>query len=103
MARKRDTIEETDTKVSEEMTNNESRPERKRRTPKIIDEPTTEKTIEHQTKTVKADILNVRLGPGYGYKIEKQILKDTVVTIYNIENSFGEIEPGLWVDMKFLK
>lgn len=100
MARRRDLSEETEVKVSEEIANEEPRRERRRRTSKIVEELDEPKT---KTYTVNTDILNVRMGPGYGYQIAKQILRDDAVEIATIDNNFGEIEPGLWVDMSFLK
>lgn len=100
MARRKNIYEETDVKVPEEIVNEEPRRERKRRVSKIIDEP-----VEETPKTyvVNTDILNVRLGPGYGFKIEKQILRNQEVEISEIDGEFGKIAPGLWVAMKFLK
>ena len=107
MARKRDNIEETEVKVSEEISNEEIRPARKRRVTRVVDEPVKEKInkadIYVKSYTVKCDILNVRLGPGYGFRVEKQLLKGQTVNISKIDNDFGEIEPGLWVAMKFLE
>ena len=107
MARKRDNIEETEAKVSEEISNEEIRPARKRRVTRVVDEPVEEKInkadIYVKSYTVKCDILNVRLGPGYGFRVEKQLLKGQTVNISKIDNDFGEIEPGLWVAMKFLE
>lgn len=107
MARKRDTTEETEVKVSEEISNEETRPARKRRVARVVDEPIEEKInkadIYAKSYTVKCDILNVRLGPGYGFRVEKQLLKGQTVNVSKIDNDFGEIEPGLWVAMKFLE
>ena len=103
MARKRDNAEETEVKVSEEISNEEVRPARKRRVTRVVDEPVEEATPKAKTYAVKCDILNVRLGPGYGFRVEKQILKGQTVNISKIDNDFGEIEPGLWVAMKFLE
>lgn len=102
MSKKKENFEETEVKVSEEIVNEEPRRERKRREAKIVDEPVTEPVEEKKTYTVNVEILNVRLGPGYGFRIEKQILKGQTVTVSRIDNEFGEIEPGLWVAMKFL-
>lgn len=102
MSKKKENFEETELKVSEEIVNEEPRRERKRREAKIVDEPVTEPVEEKKTYTVNVEILNVRLGPGYGFRIEKQILKGQTVTVSRIDNEFGEIEPGLWVAMKFL-
>lgn len=110
MARRKNISEETDMKVSEEIVNEEPRRERRRRVSKIIDESVEEtpKTINKadiyvKSYIVKCDILNVRLGPGYGFRVEKQLLKGQTVNISKIDNEFGEIEPGLWVAMKFLE
>jgi uncharacterized protein YgiM (DUF1202 family) len=100
MPRKKEITEETIENVSKENLKEEVRPERKRRAAKIIEEPVEEKKDSY---VVVADILNVRFGPGYGYRIYKQIVKDTRVDVTNISNEFGEIEPGLWVAMKFLE
>lgn len=102
MARRKNISEETDTKVSEEIVNEEPRRERKRRVSKIIEEQI-EEMPKTKTYTVNTDVLNVRLGPGYGFKIEKQILRNQEVEISEIDGEFGQIAPGLWVAMKFLK
>lgn len=99
MPRKKEISEETVSEVSQENTKEEVRPERKRRVSKIVEEPVEEK----KTYTVNTEILNVRFGPGYGYRVAKQILKGQIVEISNIKDEFGEIEPGLWVAMKFLE
>lgn len=107
MARKRDNIDGTSVKVPEENAVEELRRERKRRVPRIVDEPVKEKInkadIYVKSYTVKCDVLNVRLGPGYGFRVEKQLLKGQTVNVSKIDNDFGEIEPGLWVAMKFLE
>lgn len=103
MARKRDNAEETEVKVSEEISNEETRPARKRRVARVVDEPIEEAAPKAKTYTVKCDVLNVRLGPGYGFRVETQLLKGQTVNISKIDNEFGEILPGLWVAMKFLE
>lgn len=107
MAKKKDNIEETKVKVPEDITTEEPTQARKKRTTKIVEEPVEEKInkadIYVKSYTVKCDILNVRLGPGYGFRVAKQLLKGQTVNVYKIDNDFGEIEPGLWVAMKFLE
>ena len=107
MARRKNISEETDTKVSEEITTEEPVRARNRRVTRVVDEPIKEKInkadIYVKSYTVKCDVLNVRLGPGYGFRVEKQLLKGQTVNISKIDNEFGEIEPGLWVAMKFLE
>lgn len=103
MVKKKDSIEETEVKVPEEIATEEPIRARKRRVTRVVDEPVKEAAPKAKTYTVKCDILNVRLGPGYGFRVEKQLLKGQTVNISKIDNEFGEIEPGLWVAMKFLE
>lgn len=107
MVKKKDNLEETEVKVPEEIATEEPARARKRRVTRVVDEPVEEKInkadIYVKSYTVKCDILNVRLGPGYGFRVEKQLLKGQTVNISKIDNDFGEIEPGLWVAMKFLE
>ena len=103
MVRKRDNTDETSVKVPEEIVTEEPIRARKRRATRVVDEPVEEEAPKAKTYTVKCDILNVRLGPGYGFRVEKQLLKGQTVNISKIDNEFVEIEPGLWVAMKFLE
>lgn len=53
---------------------------------------------------VTADELNVRKGPGVGYKINTVIKKNEVYTIVEEQNGWGKLKSGAgWINLKYTK
>ena len=56
------------------------------------------------TARVTANVLNVRSGPGTGYKIVTTIKKNEVYTIVEEKNGFGRLKSGSeWISLKYVK
>lgn len=56
------------------------------------------------TARVTANVLNVRSGPGTGYKIVTTIKKNEVYTIVEEKNGFGRLKSGAgWISLKYVK
>ena len=53
--------------------------------------------------TVTASVLNVRNGPGTGYKVVASLKKGTTVTVVETSNGFGKIGDNKWVSMNYLR
>ena len=53
---------------------------------------------------VTADVLNVRMGPGVGYKIATQVKKNEVFTIIEEQNGWGRLKSKAgWISLKYTK
>lgn len=53
---------------------------------------------------VTADTLNVRKGPGVGYKINTVVKKNEVYTIVEEQNGWGKLKSGAgWISLKYTK
>ena len=51
---------------------------------------------------VTADILNVRIGPGVGFKITTQVKKNEVYTIVQEQNGWGKLRSGAgWIKLGY--
>lgn len=56
------------------------------------------------TAKVTANVLNVRSGPGTGYKIVTAVKKNEVYTIVEEKNGFGKLKSGAgWISLKYIK
>lgn len=56
------------------------------------------------TAKVTANVLNVRSGPGTGYKIVTAVKKNEVYTIVEEKNGFGKLKSGAgWISLKYVK
>lgn len=56
------------------------------------------------TARVTANVLNVRSGPGTGYKVVTTIKKNEVYTIVEEKNGFGRLKSGAgWISLKYVK
>lgn len=62
------------------------------------------KTFMPYTVRVTANVLNVRSGPGTGYKITTSIKKNEVYTIVEEKNGWGKLKSGAgWISLKYTK
>lgn len=56
------------------------------------------------TAKVTANVLNVRSGPGTGYKVVTAVKKNEVYTIVEEKNGFGKLKSGAgWISLKYVK
>lgn len=56
------------------------------------------------TAKVTANVLNVRSGPGTGYKVVTTVKKNEVYTIVEEKNGFGKLKSGAgWISLKYIK
>jgi len=56
-----------------------------------------------KTGKVTASVLNVRKGPGTGYKVVDTLEKGKTVTIYETKNGFYRIGENKWVSAEYVK
>ena len=62
------------------------------------------KTFMPYAVRVTANVLNVRSGPGTGYKITTSIKKNEVYTIVEEKNGWGKLKSGAgWISLKYTK
>ena len=53
---------------------------------------------------VSVDILNVRFGPGTGYRINTQVKKNQVYTIIDEKNGWGKLKSGAgWISLQYAR
>ena len=53
---------------------------------------------------VSVDILNVRSGPGTGYRISTQVKKNQVYTIIDEKNGWGKLKSGAgWISLQYTR
>lgn len=53
---------------------------------------------------VSVDILNVRSGPGTGYRINTQVKKNQVYTIIDEKNGWGKLKSGAgWISLQYVR
>lgn len=66
------------------------------------------RSVKHEEKIkykVNASALRVRKGAGLNYDVLTTIKRDTVVTVYEVKNGWGRIDPSAakWCSMEYLK
>ena len=53
---------------------------------------------------ISVDVLNVRSGPGTGYRINTQVTKNQVYTIVDEKNGWGKLKSGAgWISLQYVR
>ena len=75
---------------------------RKTATPKKVEKnPEVEQPSEYTVKV--GSFLRIRSGAGKEHSVVGRLENGEKVIVYEVENGFGRIGSGLWVDTSFLK
>jgi uncharacterized protein YgiM (DUF1202 family) len=54
--------------------------------------------------SIETDVLNVRSGPGTGYKINTQVKRHGIFTIVDEKNGWGKLKSGAgWIHLSYTK